>query len=43
MRKEGFLRCQTTTSTFRLKDEGIRMKSEGCKIESEECREQDFE
>ena len=34
--QEGFLRCQTPTSTLRLKVEGCRVKNGGCRIESEE-------
>ena len=37
-RQEGFLRCQTLTSTVRLKVEGCRVKNGGCRIESEELR-----
>ena len=36
--QEGFLRCQTQTSTIRLKVEGCRVTSGGCRIESEEWR-----
>ena len=36
--QEGFLRCQTPTSTIRLKDEGCRVKNGGCMINSEELR-----
>ena len=36
--QEGFLRCQTPTSTVRLKVEGCRVKNGGCRIESEEWR-----
>ena len=31
-------RCQTLTSTVRLKVEGCRVKNGGCRIKSEECR-----
>ena len=30
-KQEGFLQCQTPTSTIRLKDEGGRMEREGMK------------
>jgi hypothetical protein len=33
--QEGFLRCQTPTSTVRLKVEGCRVKNGGCMIKSE--------
>ena len=36
--QEGFLRCQTPTSTLRLKDEGCKVKNGGCRIKSEEFR-----
>ena len=35
MKQEGFLRCQTPTSTVRLKVEGCRVNNGGCKIKSE--------
>ena len=31
VKQEGFLQCQTPTSTIRLKDEGGRMEREGMK------------
>ena len=34
--QEGFLRCQTPTSTARLKVKGCRAKNGGCRIKSEE-------
>ena len=37
-KQEGFLRCQTPTSTVRLKVEGCRVNNGGCKIKSEEWR-----
>jgi hypothetical protein len=36
LRQEGFLRCQTPTSTVGLKDEEYRVKNGVCRIESEE-------
>ena len=37
--QEGFLRCQTlTSSTIRRKVEGCLLKNGGCRIESEEGR-----
>ena len=36
IRQEGFLRCQTSTSTVRRKVEGCRVKNGGCRIKSEE-------
>ena len=33
-----FLRCQTPTSTVRLKVEGCRVKNVGCRIKSEGWR-----
>ena len=36
--QEGFLRCQTLTSTIRLKVEECLVKNGGCRIESEEHR-----
>ena len=33
--QEGYLRCQTLTSSLRLKDEGWRVKDEGRTMESE--------
>ena len=35
-KQEGLLRCQTPTSTARLKVEGCRVKDGGCWIKSEE-------
>ena len=35
-REEGFLPCQTLTTTVRLKVEGSRVKNVGCGIKSEE-------
>ena len=37
-KQEGFLRCQTPTSTVRLKVEGRRVKNGGCRIKSKELR-----
>ena len=34
--QEGFLRCQTPTSTVKLKVEGRRVENGGCMIGSEE-------
>ena len=42
VKQEGFLRCQTPTSTVRLKVEGCRVKNGGCRIESEEWRLKDY-
>ena len=36
IKQEGFLRCQTPSSTVGLKVEGCRVKNEGYRIESEE-------
>ena len=41
-KQEGFLPCQTPTSTVRLKVEGCRVKNGGCDIKSEEWREMSF-
>ena len=38
LKQEGFLRCQTQTSTVRLKVEGCSEKNGGCRIKSEEQR-----
>ena len=35
-KQEGFLRCQTPTSTVRLKVEGCKVKNGECRIKSEE-------
>ena len=38
LKQEGFLQCQTPTSTVWLKVEGCRVKNGGSSIESEELR-----
>ena len=38
MKQEGFLRCQTTTSTVKQKVEGCRLDNGGCRIMSVERR-----
>ena len=38
IKQEGFLRCQTPTSTVRMKVEGCGVNNGGCKIKSEEWR-----
>ena len=38
MKQEGFLRCQTPTSTLRQKVEGCRLDNGGCRIMSVERR-----
>ena len=37
VRQEGFLRCQTPTSTVKLKAEGCRVKNGECRIKSEQA------
>ena len=37
-KQEGFLGCQTPTSTVRLKVDENRVNNGGCRIESEEWR-----
>ena len=42
-KQEGFLWCQTLTSTVRLTVEGCRVRNGGCRIESEEWKVKDQE